>query len=98
MSIAIWTSFAQIANSAGTTTPLTLYSDSGLSSTRANPVVCDSSGQHAMVYIATASYKTSVTDSNDVPLTNWSKDNIDPGVAVGSGALPVANGGTGATT
>jgi hypothetical protein len=83
---------------AGTTTPLTVYSDKDLSISVANPIICDSSGQHAMRYIATANYKTSVTDSSDNPLSNWSKDNIDPGVAIGSGALPIANGGTGATT
>lgn len=112
MAVAVWTSFQQIANSsgtpysgalvnvyaAGTTTPLSVFSDSALGVAAANPIVCDSSGQHAMRYIATASYKTTVTDASLNPLTNWSKDNIDPGVAVGSGALPIANGGTGATT
>lgn len=112
MAVAVWTSFQQIADStgkpysgalvnvyaAGTTTPLTVYSDEALSVSVANPIVCDSSGQHAMRYIATASYKTTVTDSAATPLTNWSKDHIDPGVAVGSGALAVASGGTGATT
>lgn len=112
MAIAVWTSFQQIADSngvpyngakvnvyaAGTTTPLTVYSDSGLTTPVANPIICDSAGQHAMRYIATASYKTSITDSSDNALSGWSKDNIDPGVAVGSGALPVANGGTAGTT
>jgi hypothetical protein len=83
---------------AGTTTPLSVFSDKDLLSAAANPIICDSSGQHAMRYIATANYKTSVADSSDNPLSNWSKDNIDPGVAIGSGALPIANGGTSATT
>lgn len=112
MTAAVWTSFEQISNSsgvpysgakvnvyaAGTVTPLSLFSDETLSTPAANPIVCDSSGQHAMTYFSSANYKTSVTDSANVPLTNWSKDHIDPGVAVGTGALPVANGGTGATS
>jgi len=112
MSVAVWTSFQQISDAngnpysgalvnvyaAGTTTPLTVYSDSALSTTAANPIVCLSDGTHPIRYIATASYKTSVTTSAAAALTSWSKDNIDPGVAVGSGALPVASGGTGSTT
>jgi hypothetical protein len=112
MAVAVWTSFQQIADpngspysgalvnvyAAGTTTPLSLFTDSGLSTGADNPIVCLSDGTHPMRYMATASYKTAVTTSAGAPLTSWSKDNIDPGVAVGSGALPVANGGTGSTT
>jgi len=112
MSVAVWTSFQQLADAngspysgalvnvyaAGTTTPLSLYTDSSLSTGADNPIVCLSDGTHPMRYMATASYKTAVTTSAGAPLTSWSKDNIDPGVAVGSGALPVLNGGTGSTT
>lgn len=112
MAVSVWTSYQQICDAngvpysgalvnvyaAGTTTPLSLYSDSALSTGADNPIVCLSDGTHPMRYMATASYKTAVTTSAGAPLSSWSKDNIDPGVAVGSGALPVANGGTGSTT
>lgn len=81
---------------ATTTTPLSLYSDSALSVGVTNPITLDASGRHAMVYIATASYKLLL--KNSAGTTIYTHDNIDPGVAVGSGALPVANGGTAATT
>lgn len=82
----------------GTTTPLTLYSDDDLDPGDAvtNPITLDSSGRHAMVYIATALYKLVVKNSSGT--TIYTHDEIDPGIAIGSGALPVANGGTGATT
>ncbi len=83
---------------AQTTTPLTLYSDSDLQNVADNPVITDSAGVLPLRYIATASYKITATTSAGAALTRYSGDNIDPGVAVGSGALPVANGGTGATT
>lgn len=83
---------------AGTTTPLTLYSDDDLDSGDAitNPITLDSSGRHAMTYIATAAYKLVV--KNSAGTTIYTHDDIDPGVAVGSGALPIANGGTAGTT
>lgn len=82
---------------AGTTTPLSLYSDSGLSSAADNPIVA-TQGFVPLRYMATASYKLVVTTSAGAAVTGYDGDNIDPGVAVGSGALPVANGGTAATT
>lgn len=82
---------------ANTTTPLTLYSDTGLSTTRLNPITLDSAGRHAICYIAAGtSYKIVVKNSGGSVL--YTRDNIDPGVAVGSGALPIASGGTGATS
>lgn len=110
MAIAIITSFGQQCDSngvplgsgtvtvyaAGTTTPLTLYPNSDLTGSTTNPITLDSSGRHAMAYIATAAYKIVV--KNSAGTTIYTRDNIDPGVAVGSGALPVANGGTAATT
>jgi hypothetical protein len=79
-----------------TTTPLSLFSDTGLSIGAANPIVCDSAGRHDMRYVATGSYKILVTTSADVPV--YTRDNIDGRVPVGSGALAIANGGTGATS
>lgn len=86
---------------AGTTTPLSLFSDAGLTAAApgangGNPITLDASGRHAMTYIATAAYKIVV--KNSAGTTIYTHDDIDPGVAVGSGALAVANGGTGATT
>lgn len=79
----------------GTTTLRNVYSDTALSSAAANPIVCDSAGLHDMRYTATGSYKITVKTSADV--TVYSRDNIDGRVPVGSGALAIANGGTGAT-
>lgn len=110
MAIAVITSFTQQCDqngvplnagtvtvyAAGTTTPLTLYPNSDLTGSANNPVTLDASGRHDMRYIATAAYKVVVKNSAGTPV--YTRDNIDPGVAVGSGALPVANGGTGAAT
>lgn len=79
-----------------TTTPKALFSDTGLSVSAANPIVCDSSGRHDMRYIATGSYKIVVKTSALAPV--YSRDNIDGRVPVGSGALAIANGGTSSTT
>jgi hypothetical protein len=82
---------------AGTTTPLTLYSNTGLSVTVTNPITLDGGGRHAITYIAAGtSYKLLIKDS--AGNTVETIDNIDPGVAVGSGALPVGSGGTGSTS
>lgn len=110
MAIAVITSFLQQCDSngvplnagtidvyaAGTTTPLSLWSAGDLTGAAANPITLDASGRHAITYIATASYKILV--KNSAGTTIYTRDNIDPGVAIGSGALPVANGGTGAST
>jgi hypothetical protein len=79
-----------------TTTLQSLFSDTGLSVSVANPIVCDSAGRHDMVYKATGSYKIVVKTSAGV--TVYTRDNIDGRVPVGSGALAIANGGTAATT
>lgn len=110
MSIAVITSFVQQLDStaavlnggsvtvyaAGTTTPLTLYSDSGLTTTASNPITLDSSGRHDMRYIATAAYKVLV--KNSAGTTIYTRDNIDPGIAIGTGDLAIADGGTGASS
>lgn len=111
MATEIITSFQQICDSAGdpisgakiyvydvgTTTPRDVYSDDDLdiSHVAANPIVCDSAGRHDMRYTATGSYKIVVKTSAGV--TVYTRDNIDGRVPVGSGALAIANGGTGAT-
>lgn len=88
----------------GTTTPRNIYSDTGLSAAVSNPIICNSAGRTTtdggttvgMVYTATGSYKIVVKTSADATL--YTLDNIDGGVPVGSGALAIANGGTGNTT
>lgn len=81
----------------GTTTLKTVYSDSTLLTTAANPVVC-TGGFCPLRYLAAGTYKVAVTTSAGVAMTAYNGDNIDPGVPVGSGALPVASGGTASTT
>lgn len=82
---------------AGTTTKLTLYSDSGLSVARTNPIISDSSGNFARAYLPSAvSYKLRAETSAAVLI--WEYDNIDPGTPIGAGALSITSGGTGATT
>lgn len=80
----------------GTTTARDIFSDTGLSVAADNPIVTDSAGRHDMRYTATGSYKIVVKTSGDVTL--YTRDNIDGRVPVGSGALAIANGGTGSTT
>lgn len=89
---------------AGTTTPQSLYSDTALSVSVSNPIITNSAGRTTtdggttvgMVYKAAGSYKIVVKTSADV--TIYTLDNIDGRVPVGSGALAIANGGTGNTT
>ncbi len=82
---------------AGTTTPLSLFTDSTLSTGAANPIVA-TQGFVPLRFMATASYKLVVTTSALASVTGYDGDNIDPGVAAGAGALPIANGGTAGTT
>lgn len=112
MAATVITSFDQICDANGdpvsgakinvyaatTTTPLSLFSDPGLSVGTANPIVCDSAGRSnpGMVYLSPVSYKIVVTTSAGGAL--YTRDNIDPGVPFSSGALAIASGGTGATT
>lgn len=110
MAVAVITSLGQQFDSSGdplnggsvtvyaatTTTPLDLFSNTGLSTPATNPITLDSAGRHAMTYIAAAAYKILVKDSGGS--TVYTRDSIDPGVPIGSGTLAVANGGTGAST
>jgi hypothetical protein len=112
MAIAVYTSFQQVSDDAGdplnggsvtvyqagTTTPIQLYNDDDLAGGHetTNPITLDAYGRHAITYFSTQSYKVLVKNSGGS--TIYTRDNIDPGVPVGTGALPVANGGTGATS
>lgn len=89
---------------AGTTNPRAVYSDAALAIPATNPVTVSQGGPHDMRYVAAGSYKIVVeTGGNDTfgsgtVVAKYSKDNVDTGVAVGAGALPIASGGTSATT
>lgn len=112
MAVAVITSFDQICDQNGvpvsggtvtvqdanTTTPRACYTDTGLSISATNPIPLNSSGRHTqgMVYISAAAYKVIVKDADGTTL--FTRDNIDPGVPIGTGALAIANGGTGATS
>ncbi len=89
---------------AGSTSLKTIYSDAGLSTPATNPIVVTSGGPHDMRYVAAGTYKIQVetggssTLNSGTVVARYSKDNVDSGVAVGSGALPIASGGTSATS
>lgn len=58
----------------GTTTPTDTYQDSALGTAHANPVVADSAGQFAAIYLdPDITYKAVITDSSDNVL-----DTVDP--------------------
>lgn len=57
----------------GTTTPLTVYQDSGAATPHANPVVADAAGIFAPIYVSEATYKTVLKTSSDVTIQT-----IDP--------------------
>jgi hypothetical protein len=56
----------------------------------------DAAGNFPRFYIAAGTYKLRAETSAGVLI--WQYDNIDTGLSAGSGALPVASGGTGGTT
>jgi hypothetical protein len=58
---------------AGTTTPLATYTTSSGIQNNTNPIILDSRGE-AAVWLGAASYKLTLTNSNDVEI--WAVDNI----------------------
>ena len=62
---------------AGTTTPLATYSDVGLTTPNANPIILDSGGR-ATVFLSATSYKFVLKTSADV--TVWTQDGSDSAV------------------
>ena len=71
----------------GTTTALSLYSDEALATPAANPVVADSAGYFANVFIAETKFKAVIKDSSDVTLKT-----LDPVYSIGaSDAVSAAN-------
>lgn len=61
----------------GTSTPLAVFSDAGLTTPITQPVVCDSNGIAPAIYLQAKRYKRSVTTSAGVSLTAYSADPID---------------------
>lgn len=82
---------------AGTTTDRAIYSDASLSTPLANPLTSDAAGRFARFYMASGTYKLRAEVTNGGTLL-WQHDNLDTGLSAGAGALPIASGGTGATT
>ena len=81
---------------AGTSTPLTTYTTSSGLQFNSNPVVLDSRGE-ASVWLGSAYYKMTLTDSNDVEI--WTVDNISSQEALNALAAFEATlaGSTGST-
>src|SRR5574343_684932 len=74
---------------AGTTTPLSTYTDSSGSTLHTNPIVLDSRGE-ASVWLGSQSYKLKLTTSTDVEV--WTVDNISSAATL---AQLAASGGAG---
>src|SRR5262252_871618 len=83
---------------AGTSTPRTVYSDSGLTTPIAQPVQADAAGRLPKIYIAVGSYKVTYFSDAAGTVAVYTEDNLDTGIPAGAGALAVNLGGTGATT
>jgi hypothetical protein len=81
---------------ATTTTLASIFSDTGLTTPLANPLTSDAEGNFSRFYIAVGTYKLRAETSLGVLIRE--EDSIDTGLSAGSGALPIASGGTGATT
>jgi hypothetical protein len=81
---------------AGTTDDRDIFTDSALSVAAANPIIADSGGVLPVRYTATGETKLVFLDASDNVLLT--ADDVDGGIPAGAGALPVADGGTGATT
>lgn len=69
---------------AGTTSPLTTYTDSTGGTANANPVILDSRGEAAIWY-GTGLYKIKLTDANDVEI--YTVDNLSGNLAANAPVL-----------
>lgn len=72
---------------AGTTTPLTVYSDNALAVPRANPVVAGANGVFPNVYLPYGNYRVRVTDASGVQISD--------GDGIANPAPPDSGGGGG---
>lgn len=74
---------------AGATTPLTVYSDAGLSSAHTNPVVADgTTGAFPAIFLQARRYWRTVTDSAGVSLPQFNIGPIDHHTLLASGSAP----------
>lgn len=55
----------------GTTNPANTFTDNALSVVHANPVVADSAGRFAAIYLQAIEYKVVWTDADDVTIKTW---------------------------
>ena len=78
---------------AGTTTPLTTYTDYTGNTANSNPVILDSRGE-CNIWLGTSSYKFKLATSTDVEV--WTVDNIS--VLTSSANITFIESGTGAVT
>src|SRR5262245_10489122 len=83
---------------AGTSTPRTVYSDTGLATPINQPIVADAAGRLPKIYLAVGAYKVTYYSDAAGTIPVYTEDNLDTGIPAGSGALGVTSGGTGATT
>jgi len=79
--------------SAGTTTPLTTYTDFTGNTANSNPVILDSRGE-CSIWLGTSSYKFKLATSTDMEV--WTVDNIS--VLTSSANITFVESGTGAVT
>ena len=78
---------------AGTTTPLTTYTDYTGNTANSNPVILDSRGE-CSIWLGTSAYKFKLATSTDVEV--WTVDNIS--VLTSSANITYVESGTGAVT
>lgn len=69
---------------AGTTTPVTTFSDLALTTAHASPVVADSSGVFPTIYVPTGSYKVTMTTPDNAALPGSPQDNIVVTASIGN--------------
>lgn len=93
---------------AGTTTPVDTYSDPDLTTPNTNPVVADADGRFGQIWLGPDDYKYVLKDADGVTLVTVDDFNVPdapPSFAdaldnflAGTSPLPIANGGTNATS
>lgn len=83
----------------GTTNPRTVYSDKdrlvAINQTP-NGISADAAGFYDQIYVQDGTYKYTLHTEGEVLIDT--EDNVDPGLGVGAGVLPISAGGTGSST
>jgi hypothetical protein len=67
---------------AGTTTPVTTYSDLSLTTPHAFPVISDSAGLFPEIYVPTGAYKVRITDADDALISEADNVKNDDSVSI----------------